>query len=65
VLHTNDQVDAHQVARETNDELDALVRRSAASNGFGAAEVAMRDIDDEAARIEREVRDMLSRLYGI
>jgi hypothetical protein len=56
VLSVNCQVDANQAAR---DELSALARRSAASNGFGAAEVAMHEVEKETRRIEREVCDML------
>jgi hypothetical protein len=41
-----------QTSHAARDELDALARHSAASNGFGAAEVAMQDPTKAEARNE-------------
>jgi Protein of unknown function (DUF2917) len=56
MLSVNCQVDANQAARA---ELSALAQRLAASNGFGAAQVAMHEVDRQTRRIEPEVCDML------
>jgi hypothetical protein len=60
MLSVNCQVDANQAARA---ELSALAQRLAASNGFGAAQVAMHEVDRQTRRIEPEVCDMLALRY--
>ena len=52
MLRVKHQGDVNPPAHETRHELDALARRSAASNGFAAAEVALHDIDGEATTHE-------------